>query len=203
MNLAERINLWATRVRAAGRVAVLSRLLILVSGGLALTIAGLQPWDQVDLVLYAGIAALVVTIALPDSAAPFAFLVAVAGGWLMRGPSEPGWQVAAVAMALVAFHLATAYAAQLPAYVRATGTTARRWLLPATVALLLAPAVAAMSALVRNAELSGSLALTITALALATTAYYLPTQDTRACGGRRRGGRWCRQGRGTWWRTPG
>lgn len=173
MNLAERINLWLTRARAAGRAAVFARLLILASGGSALAISGLQPWDQLDLVLVVGLVALVVTIALPDSAVPFVFLVAVAGGWLMRGPSDPSWQAAAVAMALVAFHLATSYAAQLPAYVRASGATVRRWLLPATVALLLAPAVAAASALIREASLSGSLVLTITALALTTTAYYL------------------------------
>ena len=168
MSLAEKINLWLTRARAAGRASALSRLLVLVAGSLALLVSGSRPWDQLDLVVYVAVPLLIVTIALPDSAAPLGFLVAVAGGWLFRAPPEPGWDVAVVGTALVAVHLGAAYAAQLPAYARADRSTVRRWLLPATIALVLGPVVALASALVRGADVPGALVLTVAALAVVT-----------------------------------
>jgi hypothetical protein len=180
MNLAERINLWLTRARAAGRASVFSRLLVLAAGGLALLVSAVRPWDQADLVPAVAIPLLLATVAMPDSAAPLGFLVAMAAGWVFRAPPEPGWDVALMAMALVTVHLAASYAAQLPAYARADRSTIRRWLLPATTALLLGPLVALASTLVRRADLPGALVLTITALAAATAAtWYAATPSDR------------------------
>jgi hypothetical protein len=173
MTLAERINLWLLRWRRAGRPALLSRVVILVAGVVALVVSALPSWDQADAVPVVGVALLVLTILLPDTPVPLLFIGVVAAGWLYRAPAEPAWDVAVLAASLVAVHLGSAYAAQIPLATEASPTTVRRWLLPATIGLVAGPLVAIASALVRRADVPGALAVTIAAAAaVALTTWY-------------------------------
>jgi hypothetical protein len=71
-------------------------------------------------------------------------------------------------VALVVVHLAAAFAGQLPSYARVHPAALRRWWLPTAIAVLLVPVVALAGALVRGADVPGSLVVTVAAMALAT-----------------------------------
>jgi hypothetical protein len=86
----------------------------------------------------------------------------------MRAPGEISWSLVFTALALVVVHLATAFTAQLPSYARVHPAALRRWWLPAAIALLLVPVVALGAALVRGADVPGSLVVTVVAMALGT-----------------------------------
>jgi hypothetical protein len=86
----------------------------------------------------------------------------------MRAPAEISWSLVLTALALVVLHLATAFAAQLPSYARVHPAALRRWWLPTAIAVLLVAAVALGAALVQGADVSGSLVVTVAAMALAT-----------------------------------
>jgi hypothetical protein len=75
-------------------------------------------------------------------------------------------------LGLLLLHLASAYAAQLPSYAKVGRRSLRRWLLPASTAALLGPLVAIGAAVVRDAEVPGSLVVTVAALAAATAAVW-------------------------------
>jgi len=111
-------------------------------------------------------------VTLPDSTAALLFLALVTGGWLLRAPSEVSWGVVVTGIALLVVHLASAFAAQIPSYAQVSRRALDRWLLPATIAALLGPVVAVAAALVRNAEVPGSLLVTVAALAAATGAVW-------------------------------
>jgi hypothetical protein len=169
---AERITRWIAQINASSQAALLVRLVIAVAGLVALLVPAAQEWDQMDLVLFAGPPLLIVCVALPDSTAALLFLALVAGGWLFRAPSEVSWGVVVTGIALLVVHLASAFAAQIPSYARVSWRALDRWLLPATIAALLGPVVAVAAALVRNAEVPGSLLVTVAALAAATAAVW-------------------------------
>ena len=76
--------------------------------------------------------------------------------------------------------LATAFAGQLPSYGRAGRRAVRRWVLPATIAALLAPVVAIAAALVRGADVPGSLVVTVGALVGATAAVWFASGQSRS-----------------------
>jgi hypothetical protein len=168
MSIAERITLWLAQMRASGRAVVVARLVILVSGAVALVVPTVQSWDQMDLVPVLAVPALVATVALPDSLAGLVFLLVVSAGWLMRAPAEVGWGLAVTAIALLVVHLAAAFTAQVPSYARMHRDALRRWWLPAAIAVLLVPVVAVSAALVRGADVPGSLLVTVGALLLGT-----------------------------------
>lgn len=172
MTAAEKITIWLARMRAAGRASVLARLVIAVAGLVAIVIPASRPWDQLGLIPWLAVPLLVVCVALPDSAAALLFLLVVTGGWLVRAPGDVGWDVVVTAIALLAVHLASAFAAQLPAYARVEPRALRRWLLPATVAVLAGSLAAIGAALVRGADVPGSLVVTVGALAAATGAVW-------------------------------
>lgn len=115
---------------------------------------------------------LLACIALPDSAAGLIFLIVVAGGWLLRAPSELTLGLVLTGIALLVVHLASAFAGQIPSYARVNRRALRKWLLPATIALLLGPVVAIAADAVRGAAVSGSLLITVGALAAATVAIW-------------------------------
>lgn len=172
MTAAEKLTIWLARMRASGRASVVARLVIAVGGLVAIVVPASRPWDQLGLIPWLAVPLLVVCIALPDSAAALVFLLVVAGGWLLRAPGEVGWDVAATGIALLAVHLASAFAAQIPAYAQVEARALRRWLLPATIAVLVGPLAAIGAALVRGADVPGSLVVTVGALAAATGAVW-------------------------------
>lgn len=172
MTAAERISLWLVQLRAAGEAALLARLVIAVAGGVALLISAVQPWDQLDLVPLIAIPMLVATVILPDSLAGLVFILVVALGWLFRAPSEVNWSLVVTGIALLVVHLATAFTAQIPSYARVHRDSLRRWLLPGAIAVLIGPVVAVAVAVVRGADVRGSLVVTVGALVLSTVAIW-------------------------------
>lgn len=168
MSTAEKITLWLAQLRASGRAVLVARLIIAVAGAVALVVPAVQSWDQLDLIPLVGVPMLVATVVLPDSLAGLVFLLIVTLGWLMRAPGEISWSLVLTALALVVVHLGTAFTAQLPSYARVHPAALRRWWLPAAIALLLVPVVALGAALVRGADVPGSLVVTVVAMALGT-----------------------------------
>ncbi|WP_410790898.1 hypothetical protein [Kribbella sp. C-35] len=167
MTADEKITLWLAQLRASGQAVVFARLVIAVAGAVALVVPSVQSWDQADLVSIVGAALLLCTVVLPDSLAALLFMLVVTLGWLMRAPGAPSWSLALTAAALVVVHLAAAFTGQLPSYARVHRAALRRWWLPGAIAVLLAPAVAGATALVRGADVAGSLVVTVAAIALA------------------------------------
>jgi hypothetical protein len=177
MTADEKITLWLAQLRASGQVVVVARSVIAVAGAVALLVPSVQSWDQADLVPIVGAALLLCTVVLPDSLAALLFVLVVTLGWLMRAPGTPSWSLALTAMALVVVHLAAAFAGQLPSYARVHRAALRRWWLPGAIAVLLAPVVAGAAALVRNADVAGSLVVTVAATTLtAATIWFAADQ---------------------------
>lgn len=172
MTGADKVTRWLAELRASGRATLLARMAILLAGVVALVLPGLQPWDQMDLIPLVGAPMLLICVVLPDSAAALVFLVVVAGGWLARAPNEVSWVLVVTGIALLVVHLASAFTAQLPSYAQVSGQALRRWLLPATIAGLLGPLVAVAAAVVRGADVPGSLLVTVAALATGTAAVW-------------------------------
>jgi hypothetical protein len=168
MSIAEKISLWLAQARAAGRAAVIARLIVVVAGAVAMSVSGLQPWDQLDLIPLIAVPMLLATVALPDSPAALVFVLVVAVGWLMRAPAEVSWSLVLTGIALLVVHLATAFTAQIPSYARVHRQALRRWWLPGTIAGLTLGAVAVAAALVQGADIAGSLLVTVGALLSAT-----------------------------------
>jgi hypothetical protein len=178
MTADEKITLWLAQLRASGQAVLFARLVIAVAGAVALVVPSVQSWDQADLVPIVGAALLLCTVVLPDSLAAMLFVLVVTLGWMMRAPGEPSWSLVLTAVALVVVHLAAAFTGQLPSYARVHRAALRRWWLPAAIAVLLAPAVAGAAALVRGADVAGSLAVTVTATALtAATIWFAAAQN--------------------------
>ncbi|MGW7683439.1 hypothetical protein ACWGID_22070 [Kribbella sp. NPDC054772] len=166
MTAAERISLWLEQLRASGRAMRIARSVIALAGAVALVVPALQSWDEMDLVPIVGVPLLVATVVLPDSPAAAAFLLLVGVGWLLRAPREVSWSLALTAMALVVVHLATAFAAQVPSYVRIRPAALRRWWLPTAIALSLVVVGAVAARLVQGADVRGSLVVVAAAMAL-------------------------------------
>jgi hypothetical protein len=175
MTADERITQWLAELRAASRAVLLARFLIAAAGTVAIVVPTLQPWDQLDLVVYLAVPLLLATVVLPDSVSAMLFLLVIALGWLMRGPSTMSWSLTVTAIALVTVHLAAAFAGQLPSYARVHRTALRRWWLPGAAAILLAPVIAGAAALVQAAHTPGSLLITVAAITLTATTLYLTT----------------------------
>lgn len=168
MTAAERISLWLAQLRAAGWAVLVARAVAAVAGTVALVVPAVQSWDQVDLIPMIAIPMLVATVVLPDSLAGLVFIVVVAAGWLLRAPGEVSWSLVVTGIALLLVHLATAFTAQVPSYAEIHRHALRRWMLPGAIALLLGPLVAVAAALIRGANVPGSLLVTVAALLLAT-----------------------------------
>ena len=84
---------------------------------------------------------------------------------------------AAGIVALVVVHLAAAFAGQMPSYARVHRAALRRWWLPGAIAVVLTPAVAVATALIRGADVPGSLLVTVAAITLtATTIWFAAGQ---------------------------
>jgi hypothetical protein len=178
MTADEKITLWLAQLRASGQAVLFARLVIAVAGAVALVVPSVQSWDQADLVPIVGAALLLCTVVLPDSLAAMLFVLVVTLGWMMRAPGEPSWSLVLTAVALVVVHLAAAFTGQLPSYARVHRAALRRWWLPAAIAVLLAPAVAGATALVRGADVAGSLAVTVTAIIVtAATIWFAAAQN--------------------------
>ncbi|WP_405056036.1 hypothetical protein OG474_25220 [Kribbella sp. NBC_01505] len=168
MTTADKLTLWLAQLRDTGRGVLVARSVIAVAGAVAIVVPGLGVWDQLDLVPMLAIPLLAVTVVLPDSLGGVLFLLVVTIGWMVRAPAEIGWELVLTAIAAVVMHLATAFAAQLPSYVRVERRALRRWVLPGAIAVLVVPVIAIAAALVRGAEVPGSLLVTVGALVLAT-----------------------------------
>ncbi|MFF1818524.1 hypothetical protein ACFVWG_14580 [Kribbella sp. NPDC058245] len=168
MTAAERLTLWLAQLRDTGRGVLVARAVIALAGAVAIVVPTVAPWDQLDLVLILAIPLLIATVVVPDSLAGVMFLLTVTVGWVIRAPAEISWGLVVTAIALVVVHLATAFAAQLPSYVRIERRALRRWVLPGGIAVLLAPVIALAAALVQGADVPGSLLVTVGALVLAT-----------------------------------
>ncbi|MFB6726513.1 hypothetical protein ACFCV3_40465 [Kribbella sp. NPDC056345] len=168
MTAAEKLTLWLAQLRDTGRGVLVARLTIAVGGAVAIVVPGTAGWDQLDLVPLLAIPLLAATVILPDSLAGVLLLLTVTLGWLVRAPAEISWQLVVTGIAVVVTHLATAFAAQLPSYVRIERRALRRWMLPGAIAVIITPAVAIAAALVQGANVPGSLLVTVGALVLAT-----------------------------------
>jgi hypothetical protein len=177
MTVAERITLWLALIRASSLATVLCRLTIAAAGTVAVLLPASRPWDELNLIPVLAVPLLLVCVVLPDSAAPLFFILVVAAGWLQRAPSGVGWDVVLTGIALLVVHLASAFAAQFPSYARVERRALRKWLLPATIALLLGPVVAVAAALIRGAAVPGSMVVTVAALAAATGAVWFAGTD--------------------------
>lgn len=175
MTADEKITQWLAELRAASRAVLLARCVIALAGAVAIVVPTVQPWDQLDLVVYLAVPLLLAAVVVPDSVAATLFLLVTTLGWLMRAPATVTWSLTITAMALATLHLAAAFAAQLPSYAQVHPNALRRWWLPGTIALLLAPATAGAAALVHHANLPGSLAVTAAATALTATTIWLTT----------------------------
>lgn len=173
MTADEKITVWLAQLRAAGRTVLLARLVIALSGAVALVVSAVQSWDQLDLVPYVGVPLLLVAVVLPDSAAALVFMLVIALGWILRAPATITWSLILTAIALVLLHLSSSFAAQLPSYARVHRSALRRWWLPAATATLLTGAIAGAAALVRHANVPGSLAVTSAAVALTAVTVWL------------------------------
>lgn len=173
MTADEKITLWLAQLRAAGRTVLLARLVIALSGAVALVVSAVQPWDQLDLVPYVGVPLLLVAVVLPDSLAATVFMLVIALGWMLRAPAAVSWSLVLAAVALVVLHLSSAFAAQLPSYARVHRSALRRWWLPAATATLLTGLIAGSAALVHYANVPGSLAVTSAAIALTAVTIWL------------------------------
>lgn len=174
--IAERINHGLATVRAAHGTAVLARLLILVTGLLALVVMTARPWDLPAIIWYAGLPLLAISAFAPDSAAPLLFVATVAAGWLTGADGVDG--VVVIACCLVVFHLASAYAGQVPSYAVPGPGVVARWLLPATVAAAVAGVAAVLSAVVDGQP--GSLGITVAALAGIAAVVWLVSSQREA-----------------------
>jgi hypothetical protein len=172
MSGAERISQWLTELQATNAATWAARSAIAVAGLVALLVPGLAPWDQMDAIPVAGAFLLVACVLLPDSLAPLLFLIVVCLGWLMRAPSDLTLPLVLTGIALLVVHLASAFAGQIPSYAVVGREALRKWVLPATVALLLGPVVAIAAGVVRGAEVQGSLFVTVAALVAATAAIW-------------------------------
>ncbi|GAA1107326.1 hypothetical protein GCM10009630_00240 [Kribbella jejuensis] len=177
MTADEKITQWLAELRATSRAVLLARFVIAVAGTVAIVVPTIQPWDQLDLVVYLAVPLLLATVVIPDSVSGTLFLLVVTLGWLMRAPGTITWSLTITAMALATLHLAAAFAAQLPSYAQVHPASLRRWWLPGTTALLLAPAVAGAAALVQNANVPGSLLITVAAIALTAVTLWLITDQ--------------------------
>ncbi len=172
MSTSDKISQWLAQLQAMSSANWAARSAIAVAGVAALVLPGLQPWDQMDAIAVAGAFLLVACVMLPDSLAAVLFLVVVCLGWLMRAPNDLSVTLVLTGIALLVVHLASAFAGQLPSYAVAGRQVLRRWLLPATIAGLLGPVAAVAAALVRDAEVPGSLVITVAALTAATAAIW-------------------------------
>jgi hypothetical protein len=168
MTGAEKVSSWLAGLRATGSAAWVSRAVTAGAGIVALAVPAFQPWHQLGVVTLIGAFALLTSIVLPDSGAALSFLVVVAGGWLLRAPKDLTWGLAVTATALLVTHLACAFAGKLPSYVQVGPRALRRWLLPTAIAVGLGPAVAVAAAGARDADLPGSLLVTVSSLAAIT-----------------------------------
>ncbi|MGZ0148372.1 hypothetical protein ACXJJ3_14975 [Kribbella sp. WER1] len=173
MSADEKITLWLAQLRSSGRTVLLARLVIAVTGAIALVVSAVQPWDQLDLVPYVGVPLLLAAVVLPDSVAALVFMLVIALGWIMRAPSTITGGLILTAAALVILHLATSFAAQLPSYARVHRAALQRWWLPAATATLLTGLIAGAAALVHHANVPGSLAVTSAAIALTAVTIWL------------------------------
>jgi hypothetical protein len=172
MSGAERITQWLMQLQAMSSATWAARSAIAVAGAVALVLPGLQSWDQMDAIPVAGALLLVASVLLPDSLAPLLFLGVVCLGWLMRAPSDLTWPLVLTAIGLLVVHLAASFAGQIPSYAVVGRQALRKWLLPATLATLLAPLVAIAAGIVRGAGVRGSLLVTVAALVAATSAVW-------------------------------
>jgi len=172
MSAAVKISQWLAQLRATGSATWVARSAIAVAGVVALVLPGLQSWDQMDAVPVVGSFLLVACVVLPDSLAALMFLFSVCLGWLLRAPNELGSALVVTGIALLVVHLAAAFAGQIPSYATAGRHVLRKWLLPASIALLLGPVVAVAAGLIRGAGVPGSLLVTVAALATATAAIW-------------------------------
>jgi hypothetical protein len=172
MSGSDKISQWLTQLQATGAATWYARSAIAVAGLVALVLPGLQPWDQMNAIPVAGSFLLVACVLLPDSFAALLFLVVVCFGWLTRAPNDLTWALVLTGIALLVVHLASAFAGQIPSYAVVNRQALRKWLLPATVAVLLGPVVAVTAGLVRGADVPGSLLVTVAALAAATGAIW-------------------------------
>ena len=172
MSSAVKLSQWLAQLRATDLATWIARSAIALAGVVALVLPGLQPWDQMDAVTHLGSILLVACVLLPDSLAALMFLLVICLGWLLRAPNELSWALVVTGIALLVVHLASAFSGQLPSYASADRRTLRKWLLPASIALLLGPVVAVAAALIRGADVPGSLLVTVAALAAATAAIW-------------------------------
>ncbi|WP_433017034.1 hypothetical protein [Kribbella sp. CA-294648] len=172
MSSAVKISQWLAQLRATDRATWLARSAIALAGVAALVLPGLQSWDQMDAVSVVGSVLLVGCVVLPDSLAALMFLLVICLGWLLRAPNELSWALVVTGIALLTVHLASAFAGQIPSYATVHRQALRKWLLPASIALLLGPVVAITAGLIRGAGVPGSLLVTVLALATATAAIW-------------------------------
>ena len=172
MTTSEKITLWLAQLRATGQAVLIARLTIAVAGVVAVVVPAVQSWDQLDLVPLIAVPMLVATVVLPDSFSALVFVLVVTLGWIFRAPNEISWSLVVTGIALLVVHLAAGFAAQIPSYARVHRTSLRRWLLPGAIALLIGPVVAVAAAVVRGADVPGSLLVTVGALVLTTLAVW-------------------------------
>jgi hypothetical protein len=156
------INSRLTALRTSHPSALLVRLVILLAGVAALVLLSAQSWNVADIVWYLAIPLLLVSTTSPDTPAGLCFIGVVALDWVIESSSRPGWQVVLLAVVLLAMHLASAYAGQIPSYAASGLEAVRKWLLPATAASAVAVFAAALSAAADGRP--GSLVITVAAL---------------------------------------
>ncbi|HWD79364.1 MAG TPA: hypothetical protein VG497_10780, partial [Kribbella sp.] len=91
MTADEKITQWLAELRAASRAVLLARFVIALANTIAIVVPALQPWDQLDLVVYLAVPLLLTAVVVPDSVAATLFLLVTTLGWLMRAPATVTW----------------------------------------------------------------------------------------------------------------
>lgn len=172
MNTSDKLSQCLSQLQAMSSANWAARSAIAAAGLVALVLPGMQAWDQMDAIPVAGAFLLIACVMLPDSLAALLFLVVICAGWLMRAPNDLSLTLVLTGIALLVVHLASAFAGQMPSYAVAGRNVLRKWMLPATIAMLLGPVVAVAAGLVRDADVPGSLVVTVAALIAATAAIW-------------------------------
>ena len=185
MNLVQPLTVAIVTGRRIGRVPLALRMLVALGALTAIVGTALPASDVPDAyIALAGIFAVVWTIA-PDTHAGLVFLGFLGTAWLTGTSGDVGPAVVATALGLLLAHVAAALAAAMPVTAGADPRLVLRWVGPTAVIATSVLAAAAVVAAFEAWSPSGSLVVTLVALALVTAAaWWWSTPPDRAGGSR-------------------
>jgi hypothetical protein len=157
-------------VRLLGRVPVVARAIVLLSGVVAIGATIAPAWDVPDGYLYLAALALAVASTVPDAGGGFCFAAAITVAWAVGpGSFAVGPAVVVTALALLVGHVAGALAATMPATADAEPSLLLRWWRPTAVVAGGTVATAVLVAVLDAWDRGGSIVLVLVSLLVAAT----------------------------------